>query len=805
MAGPSTVDHPQAYIPGDRRQALAAGVEMADRVEGAALFADVSGFTALTEALAAELGAQRGVEELTDAIDRVFHAVIDDIGAFGGHVIYFSGDAVTCWLDGDDGTRAAAAALAVQQTMAAVGTVTTPAGRSVQLGIKVAIAVGPARRFVVGDPAVQLIDVLAGAIVDELAEAEQLADRGEVVLAPSAIHALGGTAEVSSRPRADGSAPAILSALTIEVPRTESPPEPDLDPELVRPWLLPAVHARLEEGRGEFLTELRSAYPFFVRFGGIDFDDDAAPAALDAFVRRAQQVVASFGGKRRAADPRGQGRLPLRRVRLTGQPRRRRVPGRGRRARAASDRVRHRRTRPPDRDRLRARPQWHLRPHAAPHLHVPGRRREPLGPSDVEGPRRRHPRHRGRPPGGGRPLRVRRGGHGRREGPVEPVQVWSLDGLAFAPRVREVRYTLPLVGRDRELAVVADATRAVREGRSRIVAIAAEAGRGKSRLVAEVVRELRAGGMPVAFGEASVIDAHGSYVVWREVVQTLLGIDESDDEAARVRAMRRSLAGIGRQQARRAPLLGPVIGVDVPDNDLTRTFDAKLRKASLESLLLDVVVARARIGPLAVVLEDCHRIDPLSRDLLDVIVRGTEGQPVLFLLDYRPTGRPGGGLGLDGLDRFVELELSELGADAARAAATAKIAQLHGDGVAIAPAFVDAVVARAEATPSTWSRSSTSCTAAASIRRGPSSSPGWISPAAFTRCSSAASTRSTRGRAARRRSRASWVVASPLPCSAVCTPTSDRARRSSVISRWGGRRTCWSPTTVSGWTGCSAT
>ena len=52
----ATFDNPEAYIPRDRRRALAAGVELPDRVHGAALFADISGFTALTEALAEELG-----------------------------------------------------------------------------------------------------------------------------------------------------------------------------------------------------------------------------------------------------------------------------------------------------------------------------------------------------------------------------------------------------------------------------------------------------------------------------------------------------------------------------------------------------------------------------------------------------------------------------------------------------------------------------------------------------------------------------------------------------------------------------
>src|SRR4051794_3741110 len=145
---------------------------MADRVHGSGLFADISGFTPLTEALANELGSERGSEELTANLDRVFHAVIGEVDAYGGDVIYFSGDAITCWLDGDDGSRATAAALAIQEAMDRVGTITTPNGTTVRLAVKVAVAVGDARRFVVGDPTIQLIDVLAGRLVDDLADAE---------------------------------------------------------------------------------------------------------------------------------------------------------------------------------------------------------------------------------------------------------------------------------------------------------------------------------------------------------------------------------------------------------------------------------------------------------------------------------------------------------------------------------------------------------------------------------------------------------------------------------------------------------
>ncbi|MBC8078339.1 MAG: hypothetical protein H7Y32_19825, partial [Chloroflexales bacterium] len=49
-----------AYIPTDRRHALVRGVDLPARALGAALFADISGFTPLTAMLVRALGPQRG-------------------------------------------------------------------------------------------------------------------------------------------------------------------------------------------------------------------------------------------------------------------------------------------------------------------------------------------------------------------------------------------------------------------------------------------------------------------------------------------------------------------------------------------------------------------------------------------------------------------------------------------------------------------------------------------------------------------------------------------------------------------------
>ena len=293
-------DNAEAYIPGDRRRALATGTAMPDRVRGAALFADISGFTPLTEALANELGSQRGAEELTTHLNRVFHALIAELDRFGGHVIYFSGDAITCWLDGDDGARATACGLAMQQTMDRLHEVVTPAGTRVRLAMKIAVAAGAARRFLVGDPDVQRIDVLAGRLINELAAAEHHAERGEVVLAGSALDALGDRVELRQQ-RTDaerGRKFGVVERLTVAVADAPAPvlAEP-LPEEVVDEWLLPALYERLRTGRGEFLAELRPAFPLFARFGGIDYDhDDDAIHKLDDFVQHVQRIVTSFGG-----------------------------------------------------------------------------------------------------------------------------------------------------------------------------------------------------------------------------------------------------------------------------------------------------------------------------------------------------------------------------------------------------------------------------------------------------------------------------------------------------------------------------
>src|SRR5919199_5721977 len=87
------------YVPQDRRAALARGEPLPDRAHGSALFADISGFTPLTEKLAQQFGARRGTEEFTQRMNLVYDALISAVEQHAGSVVNFAGDAIICWFD----------------------------------------------------------------------------------------------------------------------------------------------------------------------------------------------------------------------------------------------------------------------------------------------------------------------------------------------------------------------------------------------------------------------------------------------------------------------------------------------------------------------------------------------------------------------------------------------------------------------------------------------------------------------------------------------------------------------------------
>jgi class 3 adenylate cyclase/tetratricopeptide (TPR) repeat protein len=298
------MDQLLVYMPTDRRYALARGETLPDRVNGAALFADISGFTPLTEGLARMLGPRQGAEELTRQLNQVYDALIAEVDNYRGSVIGFAGDAITCWFDDGDGPaslRAVQCAFRIQAAMKQFAEVPLPDGTTTALAMKASVATGPARRFFIGLPELQQIDAIAGSTVARMAAGEHHAEKGEVVVDETTVKQLGAVITIKEW-RIDEETGDRFAALD----RLLSPIEPDPWPLLAadaisldqkKIWLLPEVFKRMDAGLGEFLMELRPAVAIFVRFDGIDYDhDEDAEKKLDAYTRWVQTSFARYEG-----------------------------------------------------------------------------------------------------------------------------------------------------------------------------------------------------------------------------------------------------------------------------------------------------------------------------------------------------------------------------------------------------------------------------------------------------------------------------------------------------------------------------
>ncbi len=643
-----------AYLPIDRCQAIAHGTALPDRTSGAALFADVSGFMPLAEALVKELGPKRGAEELTGRLNAIFDALIADVDRYGGSVITFAGDALTAWFDGDDGRRAVACGLAMQQTMTRLASIQTPAGRQIALAMKTAVAAGAVRRFQVGDPRLQLLDVLAGTTLDRMATAGKYALGGEVILDAETSARLHEVVQVNEWRRATegGESYAVVAGLRVPVATAAWPPLDLLPDDLGRRWMLAPVYERLRAGQGQYVAEIRPTVTLFLSFTGIDYDaDEDAGTKLDVYVRWAQNVInrfegallqlimgdkgsylyATFGAPLAHDDDETRAlaaalelltppaevccvsgmRMGLSQGRIWSGA----YGGSTRRTYGVLGETVNLAARLMD----RAEPGQILVTQDIADAALQSYRCQPLGLVTVKGR-------------------------------AEPLRVAVVVGRRRSLPAPLAPYTQPLVGREAELAQLRQWLELAQQGEGQIVRLEGEEGVGKSHLAAALAAEASAKGWRVHMGACQSISQDVAYTPWRQVFRSVFDLDHPDHlwadtedptalaarQAVRVEAM---LARLNPDWRLRGPLLGDLLGLPIPDNTTTAAFDARLRQEALFALAIEMARAYARQHPVLVLLEDAHWMDEASQGLTLAFGRGLARLPVVLVIIHRPSPR----------------------------------------------------------------------------------------------------------------------------------------------------------------------
>ena len=649
-----------SHIPMDRRHALARGAELPDRARGAVLFADIAGFSQLTSEFAREGGRARGAEILTDTITPIFDRLVDRVHAAGGSVIYFAGDAITCWFDDalPEGAgsaaieRAAACAAAMQSAMAPADTLQTSWGVPVSLGVKVSIAAGEARRFVVGDPEHRRHDILAGRTIAAVATADAHARRGDIVASPEVVAALGleggvrewrgdgGSGEVGEVGESGG-ADGRLAVLEPAAIRDVSAPWPELDAGALeeadlRPWLLGPVYARMRSG-SHLIGELRRATPVFVGFGGIDYDTDAAAGeALDAFVRWLQGVVGRYDGHLLQVTHGDKGSLALI---AFGAPNAHENDSD--RALSAALEIR---AAPEALDFISsvrigiAQGQVWAGAYGAQSRSCYGL----LGDQVNQAARLMGMAQPGSVlvtnrlvDASTRKFRFKDVGEITVKGRAEPLLISELVARRSAGRRRAVAEAdNALVGREAEVALMSEGLDRLDAGESGVIIIEGEAGIGKSRLIAEIIERAEDMGIEHAVTAGDAIERSTAYHAWRPILRSAFRLGPLPRRGVDEERVTRRIAALGSDQLERAPLLNGLLDIELPDNDLTSNMEAGPKAEARHALVVEALIDERRGEPLLLVIDDAHWLDSASWSLLKRVANDV--QPLLTLIVTRP-------------------------------------------------------------------------------------------------------------------------------------------------------------------------
>jgi class 3 adenylate cyclase/tetratricopeptide (TPR) repeat protein len=671
-----------AYLPQDRRLALSHGDVLPSRVYGTALFADISGFTPLTEKLVQTLGARRGAEELSNHLNQVYDALINALERYGGSVIGFAGDAITCWFDDAPqlGVSAAlyglASALEMQTAMRAFP----------ELALKIALASGPARRFVVGDPKIQLIDTLAGATLARMASGEHLAQKGEILADETTLLSAGNRAQVSAfRKSLDPQAQfGVVTSLSGDIFPQPRPLE--INAFEARPWLLPAVYEREQAGLGAFLTELRNAVALFLHFEGIDYDqDEAAGEKLDQWIRLVQEIATHNGGTLLALTIGDKGSY----CNIAfGAPVT--YENDARRALNTALELRASAAKQPFITAIRigvSRGTMCTGAYGGTSRRTYGL----LGDETNLAARLMQAAAAGQIIVSGRVQYVTSGEFIfdtlpmlTVKGKSQPVTVFSLNAITRHKNYRllDPIYALPMIGRQAEVEAIRQKMELAAHGQGQVVAITAEAGMGKSRLVAEMIRQSQQAGFYGYGGACQSDGVNTGYLVWHAILRGLLDVDGDAPITKQSQQLAAALENFAPQRLPAMPLVAITLGLSLPENDFSRGLEPKDRKSAIEAALVDCVrgaalALRSHGNSLFLILEDLHWIDALSHDLLTEIAQTIADLPVFILLVYRPPEMTRlSAPRVEKLNHFSQITLSALSLNEVGAMISAKLAQL---------------------------------------------------------------------------------------------------------------------------------
>lgn len=646
------------------------------RLPGTLLFVDVSGFTSLTERLAAR--GKIGAEEITDVIGAVFNELLGVASTYGADLLKWGGDAVLLYFaEPDSVARGCRAGGLITRSMKRIGNFKTSAGR-IKLGVSVGVHSGEFDFYLLGDLHRELI--ITGPDASITAQMESVAESGEVLVSPATAARLD---------------PAAVGQTKGEGVLLDHPPDADPRPLGRQASLtdedvlsLVPVHYRQLYLGGAIEAEHRQATTAFIEFSGVDtLNSQGGPAQvgewLDPVVSAIQHAAERHGAGFHETDISADGG----KVVLLGG-----IPVLGNDSERVLRAVREVVAGHPINSPIRLRAGVNVgRVFAFAHnfeqadrqvfaitgdaVNLAARVMGKAQPGQVLATeavliRAEHPFEVERLP----PFKVK--------GKSEPVIASAIGPPRYANQESPVE-DLPFIGREAELTRILELASEVARGTGRVLEISGPSGIGKSRLVSEALERWPLSTVRIGCEEYGSV---APYRPMRRLVRQVLGLTDDIDPQLGSEVFIAAVRAHAPEFEPYASLVGEVIDVPVPATRQVMELEPRFRRTWLERGM--VALLRGYLAsPSALVFEDAHALDEASATLLARLKQEVADLPVLVvtttLTDDATEQPPGGEL----------IVLEPLSGDAA-----ARLARSE-DGFDLPPVQVAAIVERADGNP----------------------------------------------------------------------------------------------------------
>lgn len=253
----------------------------------------------------------------------------------------------------------------------------------------------------------------------------------------------------------------------------------------------------------------------------------------------------------------------------------------------------------------------------------------------------------------------------RVKGKSQPVAVYEFIKSAEDTAGQHRTRAAGIVGRDREVAILSEVAGRALSRQGQALVVTGPAGIGKSRLVDELRHDWDAQGGLAFAGDCQSYGSNTPYLPWIDLLGLFFDLREGDTVERKAEKIEGVMTGLSPALTEWTAVMGNLLHIPIEESDLLKSLNAELRHQRLLDITLEIVQSRAKETPVLLLLENLQWADSASLELLNYLSRNIVDYPVLVVMVCRPEE----GLELEtvGQKHYSTVTLGELSPEASLA------------------------------------------------------------------------------------------------------------------------------------------